>query len=55
MIVEDEGLPSSPAYAATEVIGRTARMTPNGDGNMNEFDVEAMNKKLVSVLIVAEI
>lgn len=45
---------SSPAVEATEEIGRTARMIPNDDGNMNEFDVEAMNKRLACVLIVAE-
>jgi hypothetical protein len=46
---------SSPAVEATEEIGRTARMIPNDDGNMNEFDVEAMNKRLACVLIVADI
>jgi predicted membrane chloride channel (bestrophin family) len=52
MIGEELPSSSSPADAATEEIGRTARMTPN-DGNMNEFEFEAMNKRLASFLIVA--
>jgi hypothetical protein len=53
MIGEELPSSSSPADAATEDIGRMARMVLNDDGNMNEFVVEAMNKRLASVLIVA--
>ena len=53
MIGEELPSSSSPADAATEEIGRMARMILNDDGNMNEFVVEAMNKRLASVLIVA--
>ena len=54
MIGEELPSSSSPADAATEDIGRMARMVLNDDGNMNEFVVEAMNKRLASSdLIVA--
>jgi len=53
MIGEELPSSSSPADAATEEIGRMARMILNDDGNMNEFVDEAMNTRLASVLIIA--